>query len=39
MGNVCDALTSRLSTAEERISQSEHMSRETSKPDSKQKTD
>lgn len=39
MGNVCDALTSRLSTAEERISESEHMSRETSKSDSQQKRD
>ena len=37
MGNVCDALTSRLGTVEERISEPEDTSRETSETDSEEK--
>lgn len=37
MGNVCDALTSRLSTVEERISEPEDVPTETFKTDSKEK--
>lgn len=37
MGNVCDALTSRLGTVEERISEPENVPTETFKTDSKEK--
>ena len=37
MGNVCDALTSRLGTVEERISEPEDTSRETFETDSEEK--
>lgn len=37
MGNVCDALTSRLGTVEERISEPEDVPTETSKTDGEEK--